>query len=90
LYFAPLVARVDADDRDDLWSHTYTSNGQGISNAGVALLISDATGTPSSYSRFVAGPMSEILAVANVAADSRAELIVRHRDSARVRLVRQE
>jgi hypothetical protein len=34
--------------------------------------------------------MSEILAVANVAADSRAELIVRHRDSARVRLVRQE
>jgi hypothetical protein len=89
-FFVPRVARVDSDNRDDLWVTVVPSGSSGNAGVGVALLISDATGTPSSYSRFVAGPMSEILAVANVAADSRAELIVRHRDSARVRLVRQE
>jgi len=90
LGFTPRVARVDADNRDDLYSVVVPSISGGNPGVGVAVLLSDATGTPSSYSRFVAGPMSEILTVANFAADSRAELIVRHRDSGRVRLVRQQ
>jgi hypothetical protein len=89
-FVAPRVARVDADNRDDLWFLAVPSSYSANPGVGVAVLLSDATGTPSSYSRFVAGPMSQILSVANVAADSRAELIVRHRDSARVRLVRQQ
>lgn len=88
--FTPRVARINSDNRDDLWSPAAPSSFPANPGVGVAVLLSDATGTPSSYSRFVAGPMSQILAVANFAADARAELIVRHRDSGRVRLVRQQ
>ncbi|MBL8803488.1 MAG: VCBS repeat-containing protein [Planctomycetes bacterium] len=88
--FTPRVARVDSDNRDDLWSTVSLSNTWGNPGVGVAVLLSDATGRPSSYARFFAGNAAEILAVANFAADSRAELVVRHGDNGRVQLVRQQ
>lgn len=55
---APRVARVDSDNRDDLWSFAHSSPGNSALGVGVAALMSDATETPSPYWRFVAGPIA--------------------------------